>query len=72
MFFKIGVLKDFAIFTGKHLCYSLVLIVSGLKVKIPTELFSCKYSQILKNSFFVNTSVGGIYIIRKMCSPYPK
>ena len=26
MFFKIGVLKNFAIFTGKHLCWSLFLI----------------------------------------------
>ena len=26
MFFKIGVIKNFAIFTGKHLCWSLFLI----------------------------------------------
>ena len=26
MFFKIGVLKNFAMFTGKHLCWSLFLI----------------------------------------------
>ena len=26
MFFKIGVLKKFAMFTGKHLCWSLFLI----------------------------------------------
>ena len=26
MFFKIGVLKKFAIFTGKHLCYRFFLI----------------------------------------------
>ena len=26
MFFKLGVLADFAIFTGKHLCWSLFLI----------------------------------------------
>ena len=26
MFFKIGILKDFAVFTGKHLCWSLFLI----------------------------------------------
>ena len=28
MFFKIGVLKDFAIFTGKHLCWGLFLLKS--------------------------------------------
>ena len=26
MFFKIGVLKNFAIFTGKHMCWSLFLV----------------------------------------------
>ena len=26
MFFKIGVLKNFAIFSGKHLCWSLILV----------------------------------------------
>ena len=31
MFFKIGVLKNFAIFTGKHLCWSLFNKVAGLK-----------------------------------------
>ena len=33
LFFKIGVLKNFAIFTGKHLCWSLFLIKpSGLQL----------------------------------------
>ena len=28
--------------------------IAGLKkAKIPTQVFSCKYSQILKNSFFI-------------------
>ena len=38
MFFEIGALKNFAIFTGKDLCWSL--------------FFSCKYCEIFKNSFF--------------------
>ena len=28
MFFKIRVLKNFAIFTGKHLCWSLFLLIA--------------------------------------------
>ena len=28
MFFKIGVFKNFTIFTGKHLCWSLFLMMS--------------------------------------------
>ena len=34
MFFKIGALKNFAIFTGKHLCWTLFLIKIGLAVHI--------------------------------------
>ena len=36
-FFKIGVLKNFAMFTGKHL-------------HCTTQVFSCEYGKILKNS----------------------
>ena len=45
MFFKIGTLKNFAIFTGKHLwwiCYK----------ENPTQVFSCEYSKIFKNTYF--------------------
>ena len=35
MFFKIGVLKNFANFIGKHLCWSLFLI--KFKKKTPTQ-----------------------------------
>ena len=41
MFFKIGVLKSFAIFTGKKPKHT------------PTQLFSCEYCKIFKNSFFI-------------------
>ena len=47
MFFKIGVLKNFTIFTGKHLCWSLVLI----KLQV-----SCEYWVIFKDRFFFRTS----------------
>ena len=36
MFFEIEVLKDFTMFTGKHLCWSLFLI----------KFFFCKYPGI--------------------------
>ena len=49
MFFKIGVLEDFAIFTGKHLC----LQVSFKET--PTQVFSCEYCEIFKKSFFHRT-----------------
>ena len=50
MFFKKGILKNFVIFTGKHLCWSLFFNkVAGLLV------FSCEYCEIFKNSFFYRT-----------------
>ena len=37
---KIGVLKNFAIFRGKQLCWS------------PTQVLSCEYCEIFKNTYF--------------------
>ena len=50
MFFKIDVLKNFTIFTGNHLCWSLFLI--KFQAFIPatsTQVFSSEYFQIFKN-----------------------
>ena len=41
MLFKIGALRNFAIFTGKN-----------RKKETPTEMFFCEYCEISKNSFF--------------------
>ena len=58
MFFKIGVLKYFAIFTGKHLCWSLFSIMlpafrpeTFLKRDAnATQVFSCEYCKNFKNN----------------------
>ena len=55
MFFNTGALKNFAIFTGKHLCWNLFL----LKLQAwrpPTQVFSCKYCEIFKSTCFYRTS----------------
>ena len=58
MFFKIGVLKIFAIFSGKQLCWSLFLMKlqvrkpATLLKKYPTQVFSCEFCEIFKNRFF--------------------
>ena len=59
MFFKIGSLKTFAIFTGKHLCWGIYSIklqvfkpVTFLKRDSNTGV-SFRYCEILKNSFFI-------------------
>ena len=43
---KKAVLKNLAIFIGKHLCWSLFNEV------VPTQLFSCEYYEIFKNTYF--------------------
>ena len=61
IFIEISVLKNFAIFTGKHLCWSLFL--RNLQVLKPASLlkrdfnkvFSCGYCEIFKNNFSYRT-----------------
>ena len=48
MFFKIGVLKNFAKFTGKHLC-------NFINKETPTQVFSCEFCEIFKNTVFHRT-----------------
>ena len=61
MFFKIGVLKSFANFTGKHLCWSLFLKnlqAEGLQLylkKCLTQVFSCEVCKIFAKIFFYKT-----------------
>ena len=51
--FKIGVLKNFTLITGKHLCWSLFLIKLT-----PEQVFSCEYFQKILKFFSQNTSGG--------------
>ena len=58
MFFKIGVLKSFTNFTGKHWFW--ILFVKSLETeelqlnlkKSPTQVFSCEVCKTFKNTFF--------------------
>ena len=52
---KMGVSKNFEIFTGKHIHWSLFLIKLQVfrKKETPTHLFSCEYCGICKNFFFI-------------------
>ena len=58
MFFKTGVLKNFAIFTGKHLCWSLFLIklqdwrlAFSLKKTLQHRCFHMNIARFLKIAF---------------------
>ena len=53
MFYKKAVLKNFAIFTGKHLCWG--LFIKKLQTFRPATLLKrdfCEYSEIFKNNYF--------------------
>ena len=56
MFFKIGVLKKFAIFTAKHLCWSLFLIKACDKTseKTRTQIIDGKQVVFQKKKTFAN------------------
>ena len=50
------VLKNITKFTEKYLCRSLLLqsqTGSFIKKKTPTQVFSCKFCEIFKNSIFI-------------------
>ena len=73
MFFKIGVLKNFAIFTGKHLCWTLFLVFNRLQAWRPvtrpaTRLWNRRFpvniAKLLRKAFLYKTSGG--------CSRLPK
>ena len=64
VFSKKGVLRYFAKFTGKHLCESFFFNkVAGLRPakfiekEILAQVFSCKFCEISKNTFFHRTSL---------------
>ena len=58
MLFRIGVLKKFAIFTGKHRCWSLFLInkvketLQSYEKETPTQVFSREICEVFKNTYF--------------------
>ena len=57
-----GVLRNFAKFTGKHMCESLFLIklqdsaCNFIKKETLAQMSSCEFGKICKNTFFYRTS----------------
>ena len=55
MFFKIGVLKNFPKFIGKHLCRSLLFNkIDFIKKETPTQAYFCEFSDFKKQRFLDN------------------
>ena len=60
LFFKVGVLKNFAVFTGKHLRWSLFLkMFQAFTFTTPTLVIFSKYCEIFKNSFLYRRPPAG-------------
>ena len=61
VFCEKGVLRNYAKFTGKHVCQSLFFnkVAGGacnfLKKETLTHVFSCEFCEISKNTFFYRT-----------------
>ena len=75
MFFKIGVLKNFVNFTGKHLCWNLFLTKlqarrpegNSVEKRLQHRAFPVKFTKFLRTLFLQNTlvAVSG----SKQCKP---
>ena len=52
MFFQIGTLKNFKILTGKHLCWSLLLMLSGKK-KLQHRCFPVNNAKFSRTALFI-------------------
>ena len=59
MFFKISVIKSFANFTGKHLCWSFLLtkfLTNFIKKTLQHRRFAVKLAKFLRTPFFYRTT----------------
>ena len=67
-----GVLRNFAKFTGKHLCQSLFFNkVAGLKKETLGQVFSCEFYEISKNTFSYRTPLVAASHSRAVSSHQP-
>ena len=60
VFYKKKVLRNFAKFTGKHLCQSRYFNkVDFIKIETLAQVISCEFYEISKNTFSYRTPPGG-------------
>ena len=67
MFFKIGVLKNFVIFKGKHLCWSLFLIKLTKKTskRLQHRGFLVNIAKFLRTVFYGTPPVAAAAVLKK-------
>ena len=70
LFYKKGVLKNLALFTGKRLCHSLFLSCNFIKKETLTQGFSRGLCKIFKNTFFTEHLWMHASILQKLLTLY--
>ena len=70
MFYKNCVLKNFAIFTEKHLCRSLFLSSNFTKNETLAQAFSCEFCKIFKNTFSTEHLWMTVSILQQLVALY--
>ena len=70
MFYKKGVLKNFAIFTRKHLCQSLFLCCNFIKKETLAQGFFCEFYKIFKNTFFTEYLWMTAFVLQQLLALY--
>ena len=63
---KKGVLRNFAKFTGKHLCH-MDQACNFIKKETPAQVFSCAFCEISKKTFLQYTFGRLLLMIKKQC-----
>ena len=68
LFFKIGVLKNFAIFTGKHLHWSIIYnkvavlrLANLLKKRLQQRCFPANTAKFLRTTFLIDNTYAGCF-----------
>ena len=79
MFFKTGILKNFAIFAGKHLYWGLVLtkfITTFLKKRLQHKCFTVNLHKFFRTAFFIEQlrvrgrGCSDHFVIRHYCANF--
>ena len=69
---KKGVLRNFTKFTGKHLCQGHFFKRDSFKKEALTQVFSCEFCEISRNTFFTEHLWTTVSCTAKIFEEYPR
>ena len=69
MFCKKDVIRNFAKFTGNHLCQCLYfnMVAGFIKIETLAQVFPCEFCKISKNTFSYRTPPVAAFVLMKKC-----